>query len=107
MSDSPKDYSLDDLPLLENVDDVDIVVLMFDFDMLAYISFNLAHVFAIWTLEPGLLAALIAKVARQVSLPREATPAIRIRAQELHRLFPPVQSLRAGVDHPACRPLVT
>lgn len=46
--------------------------------MLPYVGLDLAQVVAVGTLEPGLLAALIAKMTRQVLLPLEYALTIRI-----------------------------
>lgn len=56
------------------------MVLVFDPDVLAYVSLNFAHVVAIRTLESRLSAALIAQMAGQVSLPSEYASTVGIRA---------------------------
>lgn len=68
---------------MKKIDYIDIVILMLDPNVFPYVGLDLAHVVAVGTLEPGLLAALIAKVARQVPFPREDAPAIRIRTRKL------------------------
>lgn len=57
---------------------------MLDPNVFPYVSLDLAHVVAVGTLKPGLLAALVAKVARQVPFPCEDAPAIWIRTRKLH-----------------------
>lgn len=70
-------------PLLKNIDNIDSMILMLDPNVLPYISLDLTHIFAVGALEPGLLAALVAKVARQVPFPREDALAIRIRTRKV------------------------
>jgi len=75
--------SLKDFPLLKKIDDIDIMILMLDPNVFSYVGLDLAHVVAVGTLEPRLLATLIAKMARQVPFPREDAPTIRIRTRKL------------------------
>lgn len=69
--------------MLKNIDDIDIAVLMLDPNMFPYVGLDFAHVVAVGTLKPGLLAALVAKVAHQILFPCEDALTIRIRTWKL------------------------
>lgn len=94
---SSQNDSSNNFPRLTNIDHINVAVLVLGPDVLAYISLNFAHVVAIRTLESRLLAALIAQMAGQVSLPSEHTSTVGIRAGVLADFH---QAIRAFATPP-------
>ena len=90
---SSQDDSSNNFPRLTNIDHIDVVVLVLDPDVLAYISLNFAHVVAIRTLESRLSAALISQMAGQVSLPSEYASTVGIRAGVLASFHEAIRAL--------------
>lgn len=64
---------------MKSINDINIAVVMLSLNVFPYVSLVLAHVVAVRTLEPRLLAALVAKMSVKVPFPREDARAIRIR----------------------------
>lgn len=90
---SQQNNSSNNFPRSTNIDHVDVVVLVLDPDVLAYISLNFAHVVAIRTLESRLSAALIAQMAGQVSLISEYASTVGIRAGVLVSFHEAIRAL--------------
>lgn len=90
---SSQNDSSNNFPRLTNIDHINVVVLVLDPDVLAYISLNFAHVVAIRTLESRLSAALIAQMTGQVSLPSEHTSTVGIRAGVLAGFHQAIRAL--------------